>query len=99
MNRMIDADALIEDCKKYLNTLNPDMCGKEYERISWLIGLLENVPTIKPKSSEPERKTGKWMLFGKGIYWQCDQCNWSTDFDIPRKFCPQCGARMEMAKG
>jgi len=27
--RAIDADALTEDCKRYLGTLNPDKDGKE----------------------------------------------------------------------
>ena len=54
--RAIDADALIDDCKKYLNRLNPSRDGKECTRIHWLIGVLSNAPTI-----EPERKTGKWI--------------------------------------
>ena len=52
MSRLIDADALIDDCKKYLNGLNPSRDGKECTRIHWLIGILSNAPTIKP-----ERKT------------------------------------------
>ena len=48
--RAIDADALTEDCKRYLGTLNPDRDGKECTRIHWLIGVLENAPTIDPES-------------------------------------------------
>lgn len=48
--RLIDADALIENCKKYLNALNPDREVKEFARIYWLIGVLENAPTIEPES-------------------------------------------------
>ena len=50
--RLIDADALREDCKRYLGTLNPDKDGKECTRIHWLIGVLENAPTIEPEPCE-----------------------------------------------
>ena len=50
--RAIDADALKEDCKRYLGTLNPDKDGKECTRIHWLIGVLENAPTIDPEPCE-----------------------------------------------
>ena len=47
--RLIDADALIDDCKKYLNKLNPSRDGKECTRIHWLIGILSAAPTIEPE--------------------------------------------------
>ena len=47
--RLIDADAIVEDCKKYLNTLNPDRDGVECTRIHWLIGVLNNVTTVQPE--------------------------------------------------
>ena len=50
--RAIDADALTEDCKRYLGTLNPGRDGKECTRIRWLIGVLENAPTIDPEPCE-----------------------------------------------
>ena len=50
--RLIDADVLTEDCKRYLGTLNPDKDGKECTRIHWLIGVLENAPTIEPEPCE-----------------------------------------------
>lgn len=37
---------------------------------------------------------GKWELFCGGLDWQCSNCNWSTRADIPRNFCPNCGADM-----
>lgn len=57
--RAIDADALIDDCKRYLNKLNPDRDGKECTRIYWLIGILTNAPTI-----EPERKVEELLPDG-----------------------------------
>lgn len=47
--RLIDVEALIDDCKKYLNELNPSRDGKECTRIHWLIGILNDAPTIEPE--------------------------------------------------
>lgn len=58
-------------------------------------------------SVEPERKTGKWIrgeAYPHRIY--CSECYktfipndemraW-VDGDLPRKYCPECGARMEV---
>ena len=98
--RLIDADALIEDCKKYLNTLNPDRDGKECTRIHWLIGVLSNAPTIE------ERKRGEWykptgMMPPEyaGVY-RCSECDelamrdWKTHKQKLTDFCPNCGADM-----
>lgn len=85
--RTIDADALIEDCQKYLKTLNPDKDTSEYARIKWLIGVLNNVPTI-----EPERKKGKWTKDCA-----CEICGFKPWYerDIHTlSFCPNCGADM-----
>lgn len=46
--RLIDVDNLIDDCRRYLATLNPDRDGKEYTRIHWLIGVLNNAPSVNP---------------------------------------------------
>jgi len=45
--RLIDADALIEDSKTYLNTLNPDNDGKECAKIYWLINVLNESPAVE----------------------------------------------------
>lgn len=55
--RLIDADALIEDCEKYLKTLNPDRGGKEYTKATWIIDVLKNVPTIEER---------KWIPWDSG---------------------------------
>lgn len=46
--RLIDVDNLIDDCKRYLATLIPDRDGKECTRIRWLIGVLDNAPSVNP---------------------------------------------------
>ena len=95
--RAIDADALIDDCKKYLNELNPSRDGKECTRIHWLIGILSNAPTIKPK-----RNTGHWEIteaYPHNVY--CSNCHrifaqthWTVweDGSLSRNFCPNCGS-------
>ena len=50
--RLIDVDELIDDCKKYLNTLSPSRDGKECTRIHWLIGVLSNAPSVQPEPCE-----------------------------------------------
>lgn len=94
--RLIDADALIDDCKKYLNELNPSRDGKECARIHWLIGILSNAHAI-----EPERKTGKWvkpLLVTNTGRVRCSVCSAMYDWDMQAQyfnFCPNCGAVME----
>lgn len=82
--RLIDADALIDDCKKYLNRLNPSRDGKECTRIHWLIGVLSNAPTIEPEPqwipcSErlPEKiEKNYWVCLDIDHHgWQC-MCKW-----------------------
>lgn len=51
--RLIDADALIEDCKKYRDTLVPERDAREFARIGWLIGILNEQPTIEPQKWIP----------------------------------------------
>lgn len=92
--RLIDADALIDDCKKYLNKLNPSRDGKEYTRIHWLIGILSNAHAI-----EPERKTGKAIVKSTGYrgYWACDQCG--TEIKCTDNFCRHCGVDLRGKAG
>ena len=107
--RPIDADALIDDCKKYLNSLNPSRDGKECTRIHWLIGILSNAHAI-----EPERKKGKWVKVpgyctpGGDPVWCCSECGKGTHVygiehgtygrdvaDGQWVACPNCGVMME----
>lgn len=51
--RLIDVDALIKDCKEYRKHLVPERDDREYSRISWLIGILEQQQTIEPQKWIP----------------------------------------------
>jgi hypothetical protein len=64
--KLIDADLLIDDCKRYLATLNPDRDGKECTRIHWLIGVLNNAPSINPDTptnTKPEYTVKELNVF------------------------------------
>lgn len=92
--KLIDADNLIDDCKRYLATLNPDRDGKECTRIHWLIGVLNNAP-----SAQPERKNGHWEMVPDpyGFFDEipvCSECGCTTEMRKTYKFCPNCGADM-----
>ena len=99
--RAIDADLLIDDCNKYLDTLNPDKDAKEYARIFWLISILKNAPTIEPDPIELERKKGKWIKITQGAIpeiYMCPFCNRTVKSidslaQIRYPFC-HCGADM-----
>ena len=75
--RLIDADALREDCKRYLGTLNPDRDGKECTRIHWLIGVLENALTIDPEPCEDavSRKSVRDKISEKDNWEKYDRYN------------------------
>ena len=47
--RLIDIDNLIDDCERYLATLNLDKDVKEWARIHWLISVLNNAPSVTPE--------------------------------------------------
>ena len=85
--RTIDADALID----YLQMIPIDLGYREVEEIE---GYVRSMPT-----TEPEQKTGKWIL--KEHLYECDKCGCRIS-RFPFKgniwnyyFCPNCGAKME----
>lgn len=100
--RAIDADALTEDCKRYLGTLNPDKDGKECTRIHWLIGVIENAPTIEPEPCEDavsRAEAIKCITYDEEYMEEClrqlpsvtpKQSNYKTDHGF-MWICPDCG--------
>lgn len=94
--RAIDGDALME-----IYTDRMEKLGAYYGPFSSECGVLSGAmkllcmqPTIAP-----ERETGKWLIDGHHI--KCNKrgeymCRKDYEGEvIPRKFCPNCGAKME----
>lgn len=79
--RLIDADNFKESLINY---------GIGRQSLERLIVALDDAPTVEAAPVVH----GKWDVFRKGIDYQCSECYWSTDFNIPRNFCPNCGAKM-----
>lgn len=101
--RPIDADALMQSLEESCHALrsileeplsdNDRLCAK-WQLVSFLENKMRvrNSPTITLDDLRPH---GRWIPFRGGIDRQCSECNWSADFKIPRKFCPNCGAQMD----
>lgn len=57
--------------------------------------ILNELPSVQPK-------TGHWNtyeIFQSGIketWYECTKCKWSNALVIPRNYCPNCGAKMEV---
>lgn len=87
--RLIDADALWEE----LGILYQHANGN----VTWNDAILE----IKKAPTIEERKTGKWIRVPMACYgggtiteYECSEC--SEHQVIESKWCPDCGARMEV---
>ena len=99
--RLIDADALIERCKRitsidYNNNVAPTSWVHAYEDF---IIELEDAPTIAAESVIHS----KWIR--EGDFMICMNCESeinvknSLGIENSKNFCPHCGARMEKANG
>lgn len=57
----------------------------------------------KPKKSEPEQKTARWLINSDGYYPYCSACKGEPKNNTMTDFCPKCGAKMvhigELASG
>lgn len=95
--RMIDADS----AKQELLWGNVYLSDNETNA---LVELLDNQPAIDPESL---RSRGTWegaadgYADGELVYdtWTCSECGYTVETDDPDalfKFCPNCGAKMEV---
>ena len=65
--------------------------------------VLDNLPSVQPKE-----KTGHWTIIGKvfiplfrggyehELQYKCSECGFEHALPIPKNFCPNCGAKMEV---
>lgn len=102
--RLIDADALIEKIHIHQKITKEQAVGEiQDDEVRLYLALhiaeefVKTLPTI-----EVEQKKGRWCkayadheAFGVRPFSRyCSQCNATTVF--PYKYCPECGARMEV---
>ena len=96
--RLIDADVLIEEFKKWLpkegsEWLQCDIHPLENLSVSAIL-TIEEQPTVEAK----EVVHGEWIdEFGKFLLlYKCSKC--SSDYPWATNFCPNCGADMRERK-
>ena len=105
MMRLIDADALLSECKlaqkqasydrQYANAFYS--ASGDISTEWWCVeDIIEDAPTI-----EPERKKGKWVCQADDDIWNCSECDYEIDgtgcidpleYLKTYKFCPNCGS-------
>ena len=90
MAEYIERETLVERLTRNLNACNPgtfsEMCYQD----------AINTVTAFPAADVAPVRYGEWIAYRGGKDRQCSECNWSTDFNIPRNFCPNCGAKMDL---
>lgn len=72
-------------------------CGEWRGLAKTIVKGIEQLP-----SAQPEQKTGKWILYGRGMA-GCSKCGmiYNDVYDDDRyfNFCPNCGTKMEGQDG
>lgn len=61
---------------------------------NYLNGVLNKIKCLP--SAQPELKKGKWIRNGWAI--TCSECGYDMPYTV-RRFCPNCGAKMEVTDG
>lgn len=93
MPRLIDADELLNEMER----------DKEF-RLVIPASKARDAPTIDPESLRPRgtwEGTADGYADGELVYdtWTCSECGYTAETDEPdflTKFCPNCGAKMEV---
>ena len=85
--RLIDADPIMLDLELWMEgpTIDPDVA----DVVDHMGGIIRTAPTI---DAEPTR-FGEWIKYGRGI--RCSECDMYYVRLIPRKYCSNCGAKMQ----
>ena len=107
MPRYIDADAFEADCRKRYCTDCDNYNGVKC-RACWvddMLGEVEDAPTISPNEV---RGVGHWVTEKEAIDANdyslrdtcsvCGHCDWDCTESMSFKYCPSCGARMEVSE-
>lgn len=93
----LDAFGLSEKTRKY----GGDHSGYDTVMKYEIQDIIEDLPSVTP-----QQKTGRWIktpeaVMGEGYMWYCNKCKHRVYQDSSRpypseKFCPKCGANMEV---
>lgn len=100
--RLIDADKLKERFMLRAEWLRKDVHNDYsrglYEGCETDMDLISEISTINPEDFRPK---GEWIVCGDGenVPWMCSHCGKTTAHEYKvmyGKFCPNCGAKMEV---
>lgn len=91
MSRYIDADAVLKDMCKLCTNFGMDAPICEEKDCAYTL-LVKSAPTVDVQ----EVKHGHWIEINSdmGIY-RCSQCRETVGGQTGRRFCPNCGAKMD----
>lgn len=89
-----EAIEILSDMRAEYNIFSDDEEATRYHALSWAIQALNE-----------QQRTGRWERHYyrpnvyADLYWHCSECGYKNDdqyANVYHKFCPNCGARMEM---
>ena len=97
----ISRKALFDMCKKEIDHISKNWQNyhSPSEAKSGFAYIATNIYDLPPVNPQP--KSGHWNTYelaqgGIVEEWlECSECMWSNALSIPRKYCPNCGCRME----
>ena len=105
--RLIDADALISDMHTKLCDLRNDSYISADYRVgfAFCMEFVKTAPTISPDEA---RGVGHWVTEQEAIDANdyslrdtcsvCGRCDWDCTESASFKYCPSCGAKMEVSE-
>lgn len=101
----ISRKALFDMCKKEIDHISKNWQNyhSPSEAKSGFAYIATNIYDLPPVNPQP--KSGHWNTYelaqgGIDEEWlECSECMWSNALVIPRKYCPNCGAKMIESEG
>lgn len=87
--RPIDADAVIN---RYYAEWEYHYIRLDDDKRAWLIQCIGQAPTL---DVEPVRH-GRWIISSDGYYPYCSECKEEPKGGNMTKYCPNCGAKMDL---
>ena len=91
MAEYIEREALLKEIQ-----MQKDASRTSFPKQHFVVGDVLTCIYLSPAADVAPVRYGEWIAYRGGKDRQCSECNWSTDFNIPRNFCPNCGAIMDL---